>query len=123
MGIMAAAVSGAATGAAAVVATKRVFALGYLILEPSEFLKLLEKMEKPVVLYMVKREGILSKKDMYTYVAKYGEFTILTKTETPLTLPSKAELIPVKDMVLPPHVQSHLNSIAKGGSSASPHKH
>ena len=113
--IAAAAASGAAAAAA--------FALGYLILEPSEFLKLLEKMEKPIVLYMVKREGILSKKDMYTYVAKYGEFTILTKTETPLTLPSKAELIPVKDIVLPPHVELRLDSIAKGGSSATPHKH
>jgi len=113
----------AAGGAAAAAAMVRVFALGYLILEPSEFLKLLEKMEKPIVLYMVKREGILSKKDMYTYVAKYGEFTILTKTETPLTLPSKAELIPVKDIVLPPHVELRLDSIAKGGSSASPYKH
>lgn len=115
---------GGASGAIAVLeAEKRVFALGFLILEPSEFLKLLEKVERPVVLYTVKREGILSKKDTYTYVAKYGEFTILTKTETPLTLPSKVELILVKDIVLPSEVQAHLNSIAKRGGSTSSNKH
>ena len=113
-------VAGAAGGAAAtVVAMSRTFALGYLILEPSEFVKLLEKTEKPVVLYMVKREGILSKKDTYTYIARYGEFTILTKTETPLVLPSRAEQIPVRDVVLPPEVQSRLNSIVKEESSTS----
>ena len=118
---MAAVVGAAAGGAAAATAmtSAAVLVHGYLVMEPSELLKLLDRMERPVVVLVVKREGVLHKRDTYIYAVRYGDFTVLTKTETPLLLPSNAEVIRAKDIILPPDVLTRLNAIAKKSPTSS----
>lgn len=103
--VAAAAAAGAAASASALV-------YDYLVLEPVEFLKLVNKLgRKAVVIMVVKRSGIISKKDTFIYVVKYGGFTALTRTYTPLPLSGDVEVAVAKEIVLPNTVWMKLNSI------------
>ena len=111
---MAVGATSAAMGAtAAAVASAESLVHGYLIMKPQDFLKLLNKQENTVVILVVKQAGVLHKKVTYIYAAKYGGFTILTKTETPLLLPSGAEIVRAEDLIVPPAVINRLNSLSK----------
>ena len=107
------AASGVAGATAAAVASSEALVHGYLIMKPQEFIKLLSKEENTVVILVVKQAGVLHKKVTYTYAATYGGFTILTKTETPLPLPSDVEIVRAEDLIVPPAVTSRLNSLSK----------
>jgi len=113
--VPAGAVAGSAAGGAAAggaTASAQTFAYGFLVFEPEEFLRLVSKTDSRAVVVLVKkRKGIVNRKDVYIYVAKYGDFTILTRSETPLSLPSNAELIASKDLTIPPAVMRALKLI------------
>ncbi len=110
--IMSAAAAAAAGSAAA--ASAHAFVNGYLILKPNEFIRLISRSEgKIVVVLVVERVGILNKKDTYVYVSKYGDMTVLTKSEMPLSLPSFTEVIIAESLILPPAVRTRLNSVCK----------
>lgn len=105
------AAGGAAGGAAAAVHAES-FSNGYLILKPAEFLKLVSKSGRNAVVVVIKeREGVINRKDVYAYVSKYGELTIMTRSATQLPLPSNAEVVTAEKLVLPPAVRSRLNSV------------
>ncbi|ADC64736.1 hypothetical protein Ferp_0563 [Ferroglobus placidus DSM 10642] len=111
-GAAAAAAGGAAARAAA---SAQKFTFGFLIFEPEEFLKLVKTARetdgRAVVILVKKRKGVVNRKDEYIYAAKYADFTILTRSETPLALPSKTELIVSRDIVLPVAVMHALKML------------
>ena len=83
----------------------RTYAYGFLIMEPAGLLKLLEK---TVVILVRQRVGVISRREVYTYVTKYGEFTVVTRSETLLPLSSSTEIIEAKKLLLPSPVAATL---------------
>ncbi len=60
--------------------------------EPADFLSILRKNDKPLVVIKEKKEGRIIKSD-YHYMTGYKGFIFLTKSPTPLELPRDAEVI------------------------------
>ncbi len=85
---------------------------GFLVVEPSEFLKFLSGSDgERVVVLAVRDTGVVHKEKTYIYATVYGGFTLLTKTDTPLPLPSNTKTIKVEEIILPPAVWTKLNKI------------
>ena len=100
----------AATSAAA--AHAAALAHSFLILKPEEFIKLVNRLGRnSVVVLVVKKTGIVNRREVYIYAARYGGFTVLTRTLKPLPLPSGIELVTAEDIVLPVAVKNKLDSI------------
>lgn len=91
--------NGAAGGAAAAAAiAQAIKASGAIVrVEPSDFMTILSKSEKPLV---VIAEGGFVKKN-YQYLMGYRGLVFFTKSITPLQLPSKIELIAAKKIWVP----------------------
>ena len=90
---------GAAGGAAAAAAiAQAIKASGAIVsMEPQDFMSILSKMNKPLV---VMAEGGFLKKN-YQYLTGYKGLVFFTKTDTPLLLPGDAELIAAKKIWIP----------------------
>jgi len=90
---------GAAEGAAAAAAiAQAIKASGAIVsMEPQDFMSILSKMNKPLV---VVAEGGFLKKN-YQYLTGYKGLVFFTKTDTPLLLPGDAELIAAKKIWIP----------------------
>jgi len=90
---------GAAEGAAAAAAiAQAIKASGAIVsMEPQDFMSILSKMDKPLV---VMAEGGFLKKN-YQYLTGYKGLVFFTKTDTPLLLPGDAELIAAKKIWIP----------------------
>ncbi len=102
----------AAAAAASASASAHALVHDFLVLEPKEFMKLVNKLGRNTVVVLVVRNiGIVHKKEVYIYAVKYGGFTALTKTSTPLPLSSDTEIVVARDIILPPAVWTKLNSI------------
>ncbi len=72
-------------------------AIGPIIfVEPKEFLALLERTQKPLVVLSPKK--LLIK---YRYLTSYKGLSFLTKSKEPLRLPSSAEIIIARKIVIP----------------------
>ena len=85
---------GAAAAAAIAQALK---AMGSVIcIEPQEFLAILEKSEKPLVVQSP--SGLMTK---YKYLTSYKGLTFFTKSKDPLLIPGSVELITAKKIVVP----------------------
>ena len=85
---------------------------GFLIMKPMEFLKIINRLGKDaVVVLVVKNVGVVHKRKTYIYATKYGEFTVLTRSERPLPLRSDIELVAAEDIILPVAVRSKLDSL------------
>jgi len=95
--------AGAAAAAAGASASSQAeaFTYGFLVVEPSEFLKLLGKSKEQVVVVVRRRVGILNRREEFVYIAKYGDFTVLTRSPEPLPLPPGTEVIEARELVLP----------------------
>lgn len=91
------------------------YAYGFLVVEPGEFLKLLDRKgkEKAVVILVRQWVGVINRREVYTYITRYGEFTVVTRSEALLPLPSGTEVIEAKKLVLPSPVETALASIAR----------
>ena len=98
----------AAAAGASASAQAKAFTYGFLVVEPSELLKLLGRSERPVVVVVRRRVGVLRRRDEFVYIARYGDFTVLTQSPEPLPLPPGAEVIETRKLVLPPGVITHL---------------
>ena len=95
-----------------VYASETMFVYGFLIMKPAEFLKIINRLGRDaVVVLAVKNEGVVRKRKTYIYAAKYGGFTVLTRSEKPLPLRSDVELVVAEHVVLPVAVRSRLNSL------------
>jgi len=88
---------GAAAAAAAAIANA-IKASGVLVrVEPSDFLAILENSERPLVI--MASGGIIKKN--YQYLTSYKGFTFFTKSDTPMMLPGKIEIINAKQIWIP----------------------
>ena len=72
-------------------------AIGAIIfVEPQDFLGILEKTEKPLVVHSP--SGLLTK---YKYLTSYKGLTFFTKSKEALLIPSSVETITAKKIVIP----------------------
>ena len=91
------AMGGVVGGLAGVAMANALKAMGVIIfVEPQEFLTILEKSEKPVVVYSP--SGLLSK---YKYLTSYKGFTFFTKSKEALVIPGSAEIVTAKKISVP----------------------
>ena len=75
---------------------------GFLIVDSNEFLKFLSMSNgERIVVLAVKNTGIVHKEKTYIYATVYGGFLLLTKTNTPLPLPSNTKTVKVEEIFLP----------------------
>ncbi len=93
---MSAGASGAAAAAAAIAqATK---ASGVIVrVEPREFLRILERPEGPLVVHAT--GGFFSTNNQY--LTSYKGLAFFTKSETPINLPQRTELVQAKKIWIP----------------------
>jgi hypothetical protein len=85
-----------AAGAAAAIA-EALKAMGPIIcVEPQDFLAILEKAEKPLVVQSP--SGLLTK---YKYLTSYKGLTFFTKSKDSLLIPGSVEMITAKKIVVP----------------------
>lgn len=93
--------SGGAAGAAAAAAAiaQAIKACGVLVaVEPDEFLAILDRTEKPLVVHAVGRFFFTT---FYQYMTSYKGLAFYAKSPYPLTLPSHCEVIQAKRMWIP----------------------
>ena len=85
-------------GAAAAAATAEALkAMGPIIcVEPQDFLAILGKVEKPLVVHSP--SGLLTK---YKYLTSYKGLTFFTKSKEALLIPASVETITAKKIVIP----------------------
>jgi hypothetical protein len=91
--------NGAAAGAAAAQAARMnaIKASGVLVqVESKDFVRLVEEMERPLVVYSPK--GFLSS---HKYLTSYKGLAFYTKSDEPLRLPGSAEIIQSRRMSIP----------------------
>lgn len=102
-----------ATGAATTAtAAAQAFAYGYIIVKPDEFIKLLNKSEKKVVVLLcIDKKGVFKRSENYVYITKYGDFIVMTKSSKKLVLPSNVEIINIEKLVLPIPARTALDSL------------
>lgn len=91
-GAIAAGVAGSA--AAMAEALKAVGAI--VCVEPQDFLDILERIEKPLVVHSP--SGFLTK---YKYITSYKGLTFFTKSKEALLIPASVEIITAKKIVIP----------------------
>lgn len=85
-----------AAGAAAVMANA-LKAMGPIVcVEPQEFLAILERIEKPLVVHSP--SGFLTK---YKYLTSYKGLTFFTKSKDALLIPGSVETITAKKIMVP----------------------
>ncbi|MBN2455582.1 MAG: hypothetical protein JXB29_03450 [Sedimentisphaerales bacterium] len=85
-----------AAGAAVAIA-EAMKAMGPIIcVEPQDFLAILEKAEKPLVVHSP--SGFMTK---YKYLTSYRGLTFFTKSKDPLLIPISVEMITAKKIVVP----------------------
>ena len=89
------AVSGAVGAAAAIAEALK--AMGPIVcVEPQDFLVILEKAEKPLVIQSP--SGLMTK---YKYLTSYKGLTFFTKSKDPLLIPGSVDVITAKKIVVP----------------------
>jgi hypothetical protein len=66
-------------------------------LEPGEWMKLLKRSDNPLI--VIARGGTFRRK--YQYVTTYRGLAFFTKSEHPLVLPGRAEVISAKSISVP----------------------
>ena len=89
------AVSGAVGAAAAI--GEALKAMGPIVcVEPQDFLVILEKAEKPLVVQSP--SGLMTK---YKYLTSYKGLTFFTKSKDPLLIPGSVDMITAKKIVVP----------------------
>lgn len=92
------ATTGAAGGIAAAAIAQAIKASGAIIqLEPTEFLKILSKNEKPLVVTTL--GGVFSKK--YQYLTNYKGLHIYCKSDTVIKLHTDVEVVQAKKIWIP----------------------
>ena len=85
-----------AAGAAAAIA-EALKAMGPIVcVEPQDFLGILKKTEKPLVVHSP--SGLLTK---YKYLTSYKGLTFFTKSKEALLIPASVETITAKKIVIP----------------------
>lgn len=89
------AISGAAAGA--VIATNAISAIGSIVIvEPNEFISILEKSEKPIAVHSP--SSFMTK---HKYITSYKGLVFFTKSSTELIIPSFVEIIKAKKIFIP----------------------
>ncbi|MDD4859433.1 MAG: hypothetical protein PHR56_04435 [Dehalococcoidales bacterium] len=88
---------GAAVAAAAAIAQATKASGAIVTVEPQDFLKLVSRMDKPLV--VVARAGVF--KSHYEYLTSYKGLIFFTKSETDLMLPGSTETVFSKRIWVP----------------------
>ncbi len=85
-------------GAAAAASVQAIKASGVVVrVEPNDFLDLLKRQSKPLVVHAT--GGFIS--TSYLYLTSYKGLAFFTKASRPLDLPSDAELVQAKSISVP----------------------
>jgi hypothetical protein len=83
--------------AAAAVAAEAMKAIGAIVIvEPQDFLNILAKTEKPLVVHSP--SGLMTK---FKYLTSYKGLTFFTKSKDALLIPASAETITAKKIAIP----------------------
>ena len=89
------AITGGATGAVA--AANAIRAIGSIVIvEPNEFISILEKNEKPITVHSP--SSFMTK---HKYITRYKGLVFFTKSGTELIIPSFVEIIEAKKILIP----------------------
>jgi len=89
---------GAEAAVIAVMIANAVKASGTVVrIEPEEFLKILKKVEAPLVIYA--KGGMISTN--YQYLVSYKGFAFYCKADDPIELPKKAEVVVADKIWIP----------------------
>ena len=89
------AMTGGAAGAAA--AANAIRAIGSIVIvEPNEFISILEKNEKPIVVHSP--SSFMTK---HKYITSYKGLVFFTKSSTELIIPSFVEIVEAKKILIP----------------------
>jgi len=89
--------NGAAVAAAAAAKANAIKAMGpIVVVEPHEFLDILQRTEKPLVVHSP--AGMITK---YKYLTSYKGLTFFTKSKEPLLIPASVEIVTAKKIELP----------------------
>ena len=87
-----------AAGAAAAAIAEATKAFGAIVrVEPSDFMTILSKTEKPLV--VMAQRGIVTKNRQY--LTSYKGFVFFTKSVSPLQMSSKVEIVAAKKIWIP----------------------
>jgi len=77
--------------------TEALKAIGAIVcVEPQEFLNILERIEKPLIVHAP--SGFLTK---YKYLTSYKGLTFFTKSKEALLIPASVEIITAKKIAIP----------------------
>ena len=93
--------NGGATGGAAAAAAiaNAVKAYGAIVkLEPMEFIRILNRADKPVVVYAYAKVFFTVK---HKYLTSYKGLFFYTASDSPLSLPGRAEMVSAKNIWIP----------------------
>jgi len=89
--------NGAVVAAAAAAKANAIKAMGpIVVVEPHEFLDILQRTENPLVVHSP--AGMITK---YKYITSYKGLTFFTKSKEPLLIPASVETITAKKIELP----------------------
>ena len=89
---------GAEAAAIAAMIANAVKASGTVVrIDPDEFVKILKKVESPLVIYA--EGGMISTN--YQYMVSYKGFAFYTKADEPIQLPKKAEVVGADKIWIP----------------------
>lgn len=89
---------GAEAAAIAAMIANAVKASGTVVrIEPEEFVKILKKIEAPLVIYA--EGGMISTN--YQYLVSYKGFAFFTKADDPIELPKKTEVVVTDKIWIP----------------------
>jgi len=87
-----------ASGAVAAAIANAIKASGVVVrVEPEDFVKILRKVEKPLVIY--NKAGFFTTK--HQYLTSYKGFAFFTKTPTQIDLPRTVEVVIAKSVWIP----------------------
>jgi len=99
------AASAAAAGAAAAHATSVIGPI--IVVRPEEFLKLLPLEDKPLLVEVMERRGVLRRRNVYVYLTSIKGLTFMTRSENRIDY-REAVKIKGERLVLPQLVRANL---------------
>ncbi len=94
-------------------ASARALAYSFLVVSPGEFLRLVSRLQEPLVIVIPQERGIVNKRMVYTYATAYGGLVVVTRSPSPLQLPGEAMVVEAEKLVAPTAVYMLLDKVLR----------